>query len=109
MLSPTPAGLGRCGVATFSTVRSDTWPIGTVAASVSETEPVGAVPVPVASFRTEPALRSAWVRTYVAVQVIAAPGASVAGWAGRHDSTGSSESVTVTPVNVTFPSLVATI
>ena len=39
-------------------------------------EPPGGVPVTVALFTIEPESRSAWVTTWVAVQVVEAPGAS---------------------------------
>src|SRR6476646_9395454 len=100
MLSPTALWADRCGTADLRTVRCETCAIGTVAASVAVNAPEGPVAVPVARLRTDPAFRSDCVNKYVAVHVISAPGASVAGCAGLQDKAGRSESVTVTPVRV---------
>src|SRR5205809_1101310 len=56
-----------------------------------------------------PASMSAWLTVYVAVQLIFAPGTSVAGVTGVQARPGSSGSLTVTPVRLVLPVLVALI
>ena len=67
--------------------------------------PVGGVPLAWAVLSTEPEFTSAWVMSYVAVQVVDSPGASVV---VGHDTGAAFGSVTLTPVTVTAPVLVTT-
>lgn len=68
--------------------------------------PVGEVPLPVAVFFRVPASISAWVMTWLPVQLMLAPGSrslplagvQVSGW-----EAGNIGSVTVTPLRVTLP------
>src|SRR6478736_338359 len=62
-----------------------------------------------ASLKKVPASTSAWVMVWLAVQVIAAPGASDEPLTGSQTRFGAFGSVTVTAPSVVFPSLVAVI
>ncbi|MFF3443376.1 hypothetical protein [Streptosporangium sp. NPDC002721] len=82
----------------------------TVAVDGSETTagPVGGVPEATAVFTIDPASTSAWVVTYVLVQVVEACGTSVV--TGQVTTGGApvpenDVSVTPTPVNVALPVL----
>ena len=67
--------------------------------------PAGSVAVAVAVLSTVPASTSAWVTVYVGVQVVEAPGASVAVGQAMAPVFGSS---TATSVRLTAPVLVST-
>ena len=66
----------------------------------------GSRPVVLAELLMVPRSMSAWVTTYVPVQVTFSLGASVAGVDGKQVSPPTVGSVTVTPVRVTLPVLV---
>ncbi len=79
-----------------------TWGTRTVALSLSLTGwPSGALAATVAVLSTWPASMSAWVRTWLAVQLAVSPGSSVAAAGGQVTVTDGS--LTTTPVRVTLP------
>lgn len=99
---------------TFAPVEASPGPgVGTLTVDGGDSTPGPAdgTPTAVAVLLIEPALRSAWVTLYVAVQVICWPGARVAAPAGqtiaeRVPVPVNFPSVTATLLSVTFPVLV---
>jgi hypothetical protein len=106
-----PAAVTVLGDAVFSSARPGADVTVTVAVDGAEATggPVGGVPEAVAVFVIEPASRSAWVVTYVLVQVVEAWGARVV--TGQVVTGGvpvpeKEVSLTLTPVSVALPVLV---
>ncbi|MEU8385210.1 hypothetical protein [Streptosporangium sp. NPDC048865] len=105
-----PAATTTDGTAVFSSVRLAAGSPVTVAVDRADVTagPVGGVPEALAVFTIDPASTSACVVSYVPVQVVEAPGASVV--TGHVISGGvpvpeKAVSVTSTPVNVVLPVL----
>ena len=105
-VTTSPAIAATVGDAVFEIVSAGACAAGTVTPLESVTAaPTGGVPEATALLTIDPVSRSAWVDTYVAVQVVVAPGASVVTGQVTADRPGNG-SATPTPDSVTLPVLV---